>query len=329
MMMVATLTAIGAPACRSKAAEGPQRASGYVEATEVRVAPEVGGRVLEVSVSEGDRVTAGAPLARLDTSDVEIALRRAHAERDQAVAQLRLLTAGARAEDIRQASAQAQSAQADVQAAESELAAASADLQRFEALLTANAGSRKQRDDALTRRDVAAARVAAARERTRAAAEGVARLRAGARTEEIAAARARVAAVDAQIEALQKNARDALLASPVGGVVTAKLVDAGEMIAPRTPIVIVTDLAKPWANVYVDEPVVPRLRLGQKVTLVTDAGQRLEGIITFISPRAEFTPRNVQTADERSRLVYRIKVTVDNREGVLKSGMPVEAELPK
>ena len=71
------------------------------------------------------------------------------------------------------------------------------------------------------------------------------------------------------------------------------------------------------------------LRLGQKITIVTDAGHRLEGAITFISPRAEFTPRNVQTAEERSRLVYRIKVSVDNHEGVLKAGMPVEAELPR
>ncbi len=100
-------------------------------------------------------------------------------------------------------------------------------------------------------------------------------------------------------------------------------------IAPRTPLVVVTDLDHAWANVYVDEPVVPRLRLGQKVTLVTDAGQRLEGTITFISPKAEFTPRNVQTADERSRLVYRIKVSADNKEGVLKPGMPIEAELPE
>src|SRR6476620_4243431 len=167
--LVPVATGVG---CRSQAGGQPQRASGYVEATEVRVAPEVGGRVLEVSVREGDTVAAGAPIARLDTSDVEIALRRAHADRDQAVAQLRLLTAGARAEDIRQAS---------VQAAESELANASADLQRFEALLKANAGSRKQRDDAATRREVAAARLAAARERTRAATEGVARLKAGAR----------------------------------------------------------------------------------------------------------------------------------------------------
>jgi HlyD family secretion protein len=93
--------------------------------------------------------------------------------------------------------------------------------------------------------------------------------------------------------------------------------------------VVVTDLDHAWANVYVDEPMVPRLKLGQKLPLLTDAGHRLEGAITFISPKAEFTPRNVQTAQERSRLVYRIKVTTDNKEGILKQGMPVEAELPQ
>ena len=157
----------------------------------------------------------------------------------------------------------------------------------------------------------------------------VARLRAGARPEEIAGARARVAGADAQIAVLQKSLADAVLTSPVAGIVTAKLADAGETIAPRTPVVAITDLDHAWANVYVDEPVVPRLRLGQPVALITDAGQRLPGRITFISPKAEFTPRNVQTAAERSKLVYRIKVNADNRDGVLKPGMPVEAELPK
>ena len=305
----------------------PPRASGYVEATEVRVAAEVGGRILELLVEEGKRVAAGDLIARLDSADVEIAIRRAQAERDQAIAQLRLVQAGPRVEDVRQARAQAQSADADVAAAQAELDAAVADLQRFEALLQANAGSRKQRDDAATRRQVAAARVAAARERARAADEAVARLRAGSRTEEIAAARARVSATEAQLSSLEKNLGDAQVKSPVGGTVTSKLVDAGEMIAPRAPIVVVSDLDHAWANVYVDEPLVPRLRLGQAATLVTDAGQRIPGTVTFISPRAEFTPRNVQTADERSKLVYRIKVTVDNREGILKPGMPVEAEL--
>ena len=328
-LAMAALCGSAAASCGGNAADGPARASGYVEATEVRVAPEVGGRVLELAVAEGDRVAAGAVIATLDTADLLIAKRRAVAERDHAEAQLRLLQAGSRPEDIRQGRAQADSAQADVEAALSELEAARADLQRFEALLQSNAGSRKQRDDAATRREIAEARVRAARERARGASEGVVRLRAGARPEEIAAARARVAAADAEIAALEKSAADAVLKSPVAGIVTAKLVDAGEMAAPRVPVVIVTDLDRAWANVYVDEPVVPRLRLGQKATLVTDAGQRLEGTITFISTQAEFTPRNVQTAEERSKLVYRIKVSVDNREGILKTGMPVEAELPR
>ena len=120
-----------AAACRSRADEGPLRASGYVEATEVRVAPEVGGRIVELKVEEGSRVAAGAVIARLDTTDAEIALRKTLAERAQAAAQLRLLQAGARPEDIRQARAQEASAKADAAAAESEVQAADADLARF------------------------------------------------------------------------------------------------------------------------------------------------------------------------------------------------------
>ncbi len=314
-------------ACTRGAAVPANRATGYIEATEVRVAGEVGGRLLEVRVAEGDRVSAGDVIARIDTSDTDLALRRAGAEREQAEAQLGLVRAGARPEDIRQAVAQAQSAQADVRAAQAESGAAAADLERFEKLLRVNAGSVKQRDDAATRRDVAAARVRGAQDRAQAAAEAVARLRSGARPQEIDAARARLSATDAQIATLQKSAADAVVKAPVGGVVTAKLLDTGEMAQPRAAVVVITDLDHAWANVYVDERLVPRLKIGQSATLVTDAGQRLNGTITFISPKAEFTPRNVQTADERSKLVYRVKVTADNKDGVLKPGMPIEAEL--
>jgi membrane fusion protein YbhG len=314
-------------ACNRSAPAPANRATGYVEATEVRVAAEVGGRLIEVKVAEGDRVSAGDVIARIDTSDTELALRRAAADRGQAQAQLALVRAGARPEDIHQAAAQLQSAQAEVKAAQAELDAASADLERFERLLRANAGSVKQRDDAATRRDVAAARVRGAEDRAQAAAAALARLKAGARPQEIEAARARVSASDAQIAALQKSAADAVVKAPVAGIVTARLLDAGEMAAPRAPVVVITDLDHAWANLYVDERLVPRLKIGQPATLVTDAGQRLSGTITFISPKAEFTPRNVQTAEERSKLVYRVKVTADNRAGVLKPGMPIEAEL--
>ncbi len=325
--LVVACAVLALTACHGKSDADANRATGYVEATDVRVAPEVGGRIVELKVVEGQRVAAGDVLARLDTLDTELAIRRATAEREQAQAQLALLQAGSRAEDVRQATAQYESARADVRAAQAELEAANADLERFESLLRANAGSVKQRDDARTRRDVSAARVKAAEDRARAASDALARLKAGARPQEVTAARARVSATDAQIATLEKSLGDATVKSPVGGVVTSKLVDAGEMVAPRSPLVVITDLDHAWANVYVDEPKVPRLKIGQPATLITDAGQRLDGTISFISPKAEFTPRNVQTAEERSKLVYRIKITADNKNGVLKPGMPVEAEL--
>jgi membrane fusion protein PltH len=120
LLTIAAIVSLGAASatCRRGQVTGPPRVSGYVEATEVRVASEVGGRALDVPVSEGDRIASGALVARIDTSDMVFARRRIEAERDQAVAQLKLLQAGARPEDIRQARAQAESAQADIAAAD-------------------------------------------------------------------------------------------------------------------------------------------------------------------------------------------------------------------
>lgn len=330
IISVVSLAAVFAiSACRGKPAENEGRVSGQADATEVQVAPEVGGRILELPIAEGDRVKQGDVIARLDTSDIDLALRRAEAERSQADAQLRLLQAGARAEDIRQAEAQAAAAAADVAAAEAELASAETDLRRFERLLEMNSGSQKQRDDAATRTATARDRVTASRARTTAAREAVARLRSGARREEIEAARARVASVDAQIATLEKARRDATVIAPMGGVVTDRLLDPGEIVSPRAPIAVVADLDHAWAEVFVDEPMVPRIKLGQAATVFTDAGGAgLRGKVSYIASKAEFTPRNVQTAEDRSKLVYRVKIAVDNRNGVLKQGMPVEAEIP-
>jgi HlyD family secretion protein len=314
--------------CQEAGPTNTLRASGHVEATEVQVAPEVGGRLVELRVAEGDRVNRGDVIARLDTRDTALQIDRARAERATAEAQLRLVQAGARAEDVRQAEAQVSAAEADVATIEAEAKSAETDLARFEQLLKANAGSQKQRDDAQARVDVARERERGARDRVRAARETVTRLKAGARREEVDVARSRITAADAQIAVLEKSLADAEIVAPASGIVTQKLADSGELMAPRVPILVLTDLDNAWANVFVPEPMVPRVKLGQAATVFTDAGgEGLPGKVTYVSPRAEFTPRNVQTADERSRLVYRIKVTVDNKAGVLKQGMPVDAEL--
>ena len=314
--------------CADEAPTDRIRVSGHVEATEVRLAADAGGRILTLTAKEGDRVTVGQIVLTLDTRDTALAIDRAKAERVAAETQVKVVQAAARPEDVRQAASQIATARADQSAAESELAAAAQDLERFESLLKSNSGSQKQRDDAATRRDVARDRVAAATSRVRTAEETLARVRAGARREDVDAARARVDVVTAQIASLEKTLGDATLVSPVGGIVTEKLVEVGETIPPRAPALVVVDLDHAWADVFVPEPVVPMLRIGQPATVFTDAGGAgLTGTLTFISPKAEFTPRNVQTAEERSKLVYRIRIAVDNKEGVLKQGMPVEAEL--
>jgi HlyD family secretion protein len=325
---VAVALLLPALACSKRPPADRVRVSGYVEATEVRVSAEVGGRLLELKVAEGDRVTEGAVVARIDTADALLALKRAQADREGADAQCRLLLAGARAEDVRQAEATRAAAEADLAAAHEDLTATARDLKRFDALMAANSGVEKQRDDAASRREMAGTRVTAAEQRTRAAAEAVNRLKAGARPEEIDAARARLASADAQIAIITKGIRDATVLAPITGLVTQKLADQGELHALRVPLLVIADLDNVWANVYLDEPLVPSVSLGQTVTLFTDAGgQGIDGKITFISSKAEFTPRNVQTAEERSKLVFRLKVSVDNRKGVLKPGMPVEAEI--
>jgi HlyD family secretion protein len=329
-MTALALTAVmaGGAACQRAAAPTGHRASGYVDATDVRVAAKVPGRVATVAVSEGMRIKAGEPVATLSPEDVDLALRRAQAERAQAAAQVNLLLAGSRAEDIQQAAAQVSVAVADKAAAEADLASAKADEIRFTQLVDRRAGSTKQRDDAITRRQLADARVAAAVDRVAAANATLQRLRAGARPEELEAARARVAAVDAQIATVQHDRGETTITSPLTGIVTSRLVEPGELVSVGAPLAVIVDLDHAWVNAYVEEPLIPTLRFEQAVTIVSDAGDRLPGTIAFVSPRAEFTPRNVQTTAERARLVYRVKVSVDNTKGILKPGMPVEVEWP-
>jgi HlyD family secretion protein len=311
VMMV--LAALAVAACGKGKDDGVIAASGHVEATEVRLSAKVAGHVEALAVQEGDTVAAGQEIARVDTTDVRLALDAALAERAQADAERRLRVAGSRREDIAEAEAQVQRAEADRRGAQE-------DLERMETLLRSGSGTEKSRDDARTRRDVAVASLDATRERLR-------KLKAGSRPEEIDSASARVAAADAKIAQLKQQIADAVVKSPVAGVVTEKLVEPGELITRGTGIVVVTELARPWLTVYVPEPDLGRVRLGQEAEVATDAGQKRNGRVTFVSSQAEFTPKNVQTSEERAKLVYKIKIGLDNADGLFKPGMPAEARL--
>ena len=306
-------TTLLAAACGQGDDDGAIVASGHVEATEVLISTKVAGTLEQLDVDEGSTVEAGQEIARIDTVDTLLALESAKAEKALAEAELRLRLAGTRKEDILEAKAQ-------LVRAEANLSGASRDLERMEGLLAAGSGTTKSRDDARTRHDVAAASVEAARERVR-------RMEAGFRDEEKDAARARTWAADAGIARLEQQIEDAVIRSPVDGVVTQKLSERGELMARGTGIVVVTDLASAWLNAYISEPDLGRIRLGQEAEVVTDDGQTRRGRVSFIASRAEFTPKNVQTRDERVKLVFRIKIALANEDGLFKPGMPAEARL--
>lgn len=311
VFLAACLTALAA--CRGGDETGPIVTSGHVEATDIRLATKVGGRVEAVSVKEGDAVEAGQELARIETTDIELLVRQADAERSAAQAELQLRLDGARKEDIAEMRAQ-------LRATELELEGATRDFRRLDALVERGSGADKARDDARTRMDMLQAKVDATR-------ASLARLEAGFRKEEIDATRARLASVDARIAQLEQQITDCRIVSPTGGVVTEKLVEPGELVAVGTPLVVVTDLQDAWLNVFVSEPSLPRVRIGDEVTVRTDDGQTRKGRISYVASQAEFTPRNVQTEDERVKLVFKVKIGLENEDGMYKPGMPAEAHI--
>jgi len=288
-------------------------ASGQVEAIEVRVATKVPGNIARLAVEEGDSVAQGAVLAVLDTVDLSLARSQTAADRDQARANLALLTAGSRREDIGAARAEVARRAADLDGAEK-------DLVRLEALLDRGLAAQMAVDDARVRRDMAKAALASAQEM-------LARLVKGSRPEEIAAARAGFAAAQARLQAADTRVDDGVVRSPLAGVVSSKLVEAGEFVNAGTGLMVVTDLAHPWLTVFVGGADLPKVKLGQVARVTTDApgDKGRDGRVSYVSPTAEFTPRNVQTRDEREKLVYRVKILLDNHDRLYKPGMPADA----
>ncbi len=308
----ALLILLGAVGCRKAEDNRTIHASGHIEATEIRLAAKVGGRLLEAPLEEGDTVIAGEMVARLETVDAEHKLAQARANVEASDAQLRLLLAGSRAEDLRRAEDQMAQAQA-------ELDAARRDLERLSGLADRGSATEKSRDDAATRKEIAERSVAAARAQ-------LDKLVAGPRRQEIEAARAQRAFAQAMVAAVEQQITDATVLAPTDGVVTTRVAEPSEILPPGAVIAVLTDLARPWLTVWIDEPNLSRITLGQSVTVRVDGSdQDFEGTISFISPVAEFTPKNVQTPDERAKLVFRVKVRLDNPDGIFKPGMPADA----
>lgn len=299
-------------ACHDGNPNGSIHASGHIEATEVRLAAKIGGRLAELPFQEGDVVHAGDVVARFEAVDIQNELARARADQAGAEARLALLVAGTRKEDLDRVAA-------EVARVEAELAAARVDLQRFEGLADRGTATEKARDDARTRVLLLERGLAATRAEQ-------AKAQAGPRPQEIAQARAQRDAAAAMVATVEQRLADAAVAAPREGVITQRATEPGEVLPAGALLAVLTDVAHPWLTVYVDEPSLSRIRLGDRVTVRVDGRQEaLTGSVALVAKVAEFTPKNVQTPEERAKLVFKVKVSLDNAAGVFKPGMPADA----
>jgi HlyD family secretion protein len=294
---------------------GNLRVSGNVEVTSVALSFKLPGRVSERLVDEGETVKAGQLIARLDSEDFvhEVAGRRAEVQ--VARAALAELENGYRKEDVAQARAALDRVQAEADRLK-------VDFARQQELYKREVISRREFDASRASYESSQASV-------REAGQRLALLQRGPRPETIDQSRARLRDAEAMLALADARLGYTTLTSSVNGLVLSKNIEPGEQVAAGTPVVTVGMLDSVWVRAYIGETDLGRVKVGQQATVTTDTwpGRKYQGTVTFISPEAEFTPKNVQTEKERVKLVYRIKVVIPNPNRELKPGMPADVEI--
>jgi HlyD family secretion protein len=296
-------------------ASKPVAVTGTIEATQVDVSVKITGRILARLVNEGDRVTRGQVLVRLDDSELAADVKRLEAALRSAQATLRDLEKGARPQEIEDARAAVSSAEATRSMTEREL-------ERNEQLFRQNLIAAQDVDRARQAFEVARAQERSARER-------LGLLLAGSRPDQIDSARWQVTQAESALAQAQSRLREARVVSPIDGVVLRKNLEAGETANPGVPILTLVNPKDVWLRAYVPETEVGRLKIGDAAALRVDAfpDRVFTGRLIEIASEAEFTPRNVQTKKERVNLVFRIKIQIDNPAGLLKPGLPADADV--
>jgi HlyD family secretion protein len=291
-------------------------ASGTVEATEARLGFPATGRVEAIMVREGDAVREGAELAFLDRLEMKARLEQAQANVVSSRALLLELERGFRSEEVSQA-------RAALDAANRRVDDAKQAFNRTKRLLEGGAVSQEAFDRAQVVLDVAES------ERTRAE-EQLRLMEAGPRRERIQAQRAQLAQAEAAVAAIEAGLANLTIRAPFDGIVTVKHREPGEIVAGGTPVLTVMAPGDRWVRIYVPENRLGAVQLGASAAITSDTypDQEYTGEVMYIASAAEFTPKSVQTSEERVRLVYAVKVRITGDSAlVLKPGMPADVRI--
>lgn len=284
---------------------------GNVDIREAQLAFNGSEHISEILVQEGDRVTKGQLLARLHTELLEAQRDEVEAillAQQQVVAKLE---AGSRPEEIRKG-------QAELKAAQARAKSSADSYKRIARLLENKLASPEDEENARSLADAAVAQMEAVK-------QALALLQAGPRKEDIAVARAQLVAREAGLVLARQRLEDANLYAPADGVIRNRILEPGDMAFPQTPVLTLAFINPVWARAYLPEPALGQVALGAKAFIHTDSypDKVYEGWVGYISPSAEFTPKNVQTPELRTRLVYSVKIYACNPQGELRLGMPV------
>lgn len=290
---------------------------GNVDIRQVDLGFRVGGRIAEVLVDEGDAVSEGQDLARLDGDLLRQQRDQAAAKLAGQKADLARLERGYRVEEIAQA-------RASVSAATAVAENARINLNRVTAMRASNAISQKELDNARSTAKESDARL-------RSAQDQLEMLMSGYREEDVLAQRAAVAAAAAELSHAEIQLRDATLIAPQKGVILTRAREAGAIVQAGQTVYTLTLTNPVWLRAYVDEPNLGRVKPGMAVRVAVDAapGKTFPGVVGFISPTAEFTPKTVETREVRTALVYRLRIQAEDPENVMRQGMPVTVFLPE
>ena len=290
-------------------------ASGNIEATNITVSSQVAGEIQTILKDEGSMVSKGDTVLIIDPINYKLKLDEALSTLQSVQAQYSLLKTGARKEDISQNEESLKQAEINFNQAEK-------DKERFTNLLESKSITKKQYEDAVNKYEIASAQFNAAK-------ENLMKMKNLARPEELSQAEANVNRTKAGIELLKKNYNDCFVTAPSNGFIVKSFVEEGEYAGMISSLFKLTDLTNVELIIYISETELGKVKLGQEAEITVDTypEKSFKGKLIYISPEAEFTPKNIQTKEERTKLVFAVKISIHNPDMELKPGMPADAKI--
>lgn len=299
--------------------------SGWLEGEEYQVVAETSGKVDKVLVAQGDQVKKGQQIAKLDSSVAQIQLLQAQANLAVVKARAGDVKAGSRPQQVTQATAQVAALKANLDATTKTLARAKQQRERLDQLVKSGAANQDQLDAALTAEYTAQAGVASIQAQIKAAQDQVNLLKAGATTYNLSANEAQVLVAQEQVDQAKLMITKTNLTAPASGRVEEVVMNQGELVAPGAPVVKILNDTQLHVLIYVPQSQLGRVKTGQSVTVKAEnGGAEVKGKIVYISVQGEFTPKNIQTQEQRATQVFAVKVALgEMKQAELKPGQTV------